>query len=285
MAIRTLLPGIVEVSVVNSDKLNAFGSAQIAQLAADVTEVCDDPANRVIIYRGAPSKFGISGFAGANLAELADLSDPEHPKPLPRQDARAHLEEGLTAISGIDSTRLRMNLSGQADDPGPVFIIGYFSGLLAGGMEFAEICDLRFMTPKAPFGLPEGNLAGLPGWGGVEAMRRMTSPVQLAEILLNLGHKMGGFVDAETALRWGLINGIVGTDEMQVEGIDQPVPAIEAHAIAKAQMVLKLDGCMLRAALKLIRMDPHKDCTPFVTDMMSKLMTREIWARNAAKYA
>ena len=96
---------------------------------------------------------------------------------------------------------------------------------------------------------------------------------------------MGGFVDAETALRWGLINGIVGTDEMQVEGIDQPVPAIEAHAIAKAQMVLKLDGCMLRAALKLIRMDPHKDCTPFVTDMMSKLMTREIWARNAAKYA
>lgn len=89
-------------------------------------------------------------------------------------------------------------------------IIAAINGFcLAGGMELALACDIRICTPEARFGLPEVRWAIMPGAGGTQRMPRAI-PQAWANYLILTGEQM----DAETALRAGLVSHIVPKDEL-----------------------------------------------------------------------
>jgi enoyl-CoA hydratase/carnithine racemase len=80
---------------------------------------------------------------------------------------------------------------------------------LAGGMELALACDLRICTPNPTFGLAETKWAPIPGAGGTQRLP-LTVPLGWAmEMILT-----GDPVDAETALRIGLVNRIVLNEQL-----------------------------------------------------------------------
>ena len=79
---------------------------------------------------------------------------------------------------------------------------------LAGGLELALICDIRIASPNAIFGTPEVKWNLLHGFGAYR-LPRIISLSHAMEMLLT-----GEFIDAETALRIGLISRIVPTDEL-----------------------------------------------------------------------
>src|ERR1700685_3028948 len=82
---------------------------------------------------------------------------------------------------------------------------------LAGGLELALICDIRIASPNAIFGTPEVKWNLLHGFGAYR-LPRIISLSHAMELLLT-----GEFIDAETALRIGLISRIVPADELMPE--------------------------------------------------------------------
>ncbi len=89
-------------------------------------------------------------------------------------------------------------------------IIAAINGFcLAGGMELALTCDIRICTPEARFGLPEVRWAIMPGAGGTQRMPRAI-PQAWANYLILTGEQ----IDAETALRIGLVSHIVPREEL-----------------------------------------------------------------------
>jgi len=89
-------------------------------------------------------------------------------------------------------------------------IIAAINGFcLAGGMELALTCDIRICTPEARFGLPEVRWAIMPGAGGTQRMPRAI-PQAWANYLILTGEQL----DAETAMRIGLVSHIVPREEL-----------------------------------------------------------------------
>jgi enoyl-CoA hydratase/carnithine racemase len=80
---------------------------------------------------------------------------------------------------------------------------------LAGGLELALTCDIRIAVPEARFGLPEVRWAIMPGAGGTQRLPRAI-PQAWANYMVLTGEQM----DAETALRVGLISHIVPREQL-----------------------------------------------------------------------
>ena len=79
---------------------------------------------------------------------------------------------------------------------------------LAGGLELALTCDIRIATPSAQFGSPEVKWALLHGLGAT----RLPSAVGSSDAMLML--LTGEFVDADEALRIGLVSRVVPAEDL-----------------------------------------------------------------------
>jgi enoyl-CoA hydratase len=74
---------------------------------------------------------------------------------------------------------------------------------LGGGCELALACDLRYASSAAKLGQPEINLGIIPGWGGTQRLARACGLGVAKDLILT-----GRVVDADEALRIGLVNGV-----------------------------------------------------------------------------
>jgi E-phenylitaconyl-CoA hydratase len=80
---------------------------------------------------------------------------------------------------------------------------------LGGGLELAMQCDLRVAATNAAFGLPEAKVASVPGVGGVQHLLRAIPAAHAMKMALT-----GDRIDAEQALKLGLISDLVASDEL-----------------------------------------------------------------------
>lgn len=80
---------------------------------------------------------------------------------------------------------------------------------LAGGLELALACDLRIAVEHAQFGLPEVTWAIIPGAGGTQRLPRAV-PLGVAMDMILTAER----IDAQAALRWGLISRLVKADQL-----------------------------------------------------------------------
>lgn len=101
-----------------------------------------------------------------------------------------------------------------SDMPKPTIaaIAGYAFG---GGLENVLMCDLRIAAENAKFGLPEINVGIFPGGGGTQRLPQNV-PIALAKEMIFFGKTL----DAQEALKAGLINKIVPLETLQNEAMD-----------------------------------------------------------------
>ena len=92
----------------------------------------------------------------------------------------------------------------------PKPIIAAVNGFaLGGGCELAMACHMRVASPNARFGQPEVKLGLIAGYGGTQRLTRLVGPAKAIELLIT-----ADMIDAEHALRVGLVNYVVEADQL-----------------------------------------------------------------------
>jgi enoyl-CoA hydratase len=106
---------------------------------------------------------------------------------------------------------------------------------LGGGCELACACDWIYASEKARFGQPEVNLGLIPGFGGTGRLVRRVGSAWAKELVLG-----GEPIDAETALRIGLVNRLFAPDALLGSALDaaEKIAGKGPLAIAAAKRVI-----------------------------------------------
>ena len=158
--------------------MNALDRPTLEELRDRLRALAHDDDARVVVLTGAGEKAFV---AGADIKYMSSLSV---------LDARAWGGLG-------HSCALLLETMGK---PTIAAINGF---ALGGGCELALACDLRYAATTAKLGQPEINLGIIPGWGGTQRLARVCGLGVAKELILT-----GRLVDAEEALRIGLVNGV-----------------------------------------------------------------------------
>ncbi len=209
--------------------LNALNLRMLDELATAFAQLDTDDAVRAVILTGTgPKAFA----AGADIAELNALPSAR------AAEAQALKGQALTRALGRMRAPVIAAVNGFA---------------LGGGCELAMACDIRIAAENARFGQPEVNLGLLPGYGGTQRAARLIGEGMAMYLCLT-----GEMIDAREALRIGLVQRVVGFDELPAEAariaglIASKAPlAVSAakRAVAAAGSLSLDDGLALEALL------------------------------------
>lgn len=176
--LRSLTPsGVLTLTFNRAGQLNAMNRALMTELIAALEQADGDEAVRVIVLTGAGRAF----MAGADLKEYAGQTQAEF-------DAFQTLGRRLYAA-----------IEGNAK-PVIAAINGHCFG---GGFEIALACDLLLAVAEAKCGLPEINLALIPGGGGTPRLAQRAGLGRALDVAMT-----GRTVLAEELLAWGVVNRI-----------------------------------------------------------------------------
>jgi enoyl-CoA hydratase/carnithine racemase len=119
----------------------------------------------------------------------------------------------------------------------PVPVIARIDGYALGaGLEVAVSCDLRVATTRAKFGMPEVNV-GIPSVVEAALIPRLIGFGHARELLM-----LGQTIDAERALRWGLVERVVTPDRL-----DREVETIVAALLAAGPQAVRQQKALMRA--------------------------------------
>lgn len=176
--------GVATLTINRPDKLNALNSQVHLEGVAALEGLRDDQEVRVVVITGAGEK---SFIAGADISEFAGKTPV----------TQRAVFQNKTLFNSIDSF------------PKPV--IAMINGFcLGGGCELSLACDIRIASENAKIGQPEINLGIIPGGGGTQRLTRLIGEGKSMEMILT-----GDMIDANTALKLGLVNHVFSAEELE----------------------------------------------------------------------
>jgi enoyl-CoA hydratase len=175
---------ILIITINRPDKLNALNKDVFTDLDNVADEINNSPSIKSAIITGA----GLKAFvAGADITEFSSLT---------KEQAKALAKRGQDIFLKIE----------QSSKP----IIAAVNGFaLGGGCELAMACHFRIASDTAKFGQPEVNLGLIPGYGGTQRLTQLIGKGRSIELLIS-----GDMIDANTALKYGLVNYVVPATEL-----------------------------------------------------------------------
>jgi len=89
-------------------------------------------------------------------------------------------------------------------------VIGAINGAaVTGGFEVALTCDFLIASERARFADTHARVGIMPGWGLTVLLAEAVGHRRARELSVS-----GNFLDARTALEWGLVNHVVPHDEL-----------------------------------------------------------------------
>jgi len=190
MAIDFTLDRHIAIITINrQDRMNAMDAEHYDALSAAWTRVRDDPEIRVAIITGAGEK---SFSVGADLKSFLNQQPP--------------LSELLLTQKGQ-----LLNRGLEVWKPVVAAVNGYCIG---GGMTLLLATDLRVCVEHATFSVSEVKGGVFPANGGTQRIAQQLPHAIAMELLL-----LGDTFDAQTALRWGLVNRVVKPDALMTEAL------------------------------------------------------------------
>jgi enoyl-CoA hydratase len=144
---------------------------------------------KVVILTGAGRAF----TAGLDLKELG--ADPQ----------------GMAAANAVTAGENPVLAIRQCPKP----VIGAINGVaITGGFELALACDVLIASSNARFADTHARVGILPGWGLSQRLPRIIGLYRAKELSLT-----GNFLDAQTALAWGLVNRVVEPENLMASAL------------------------------------------------------------------
>lgn len=168
------------------NELNALNLELMGELRDSLKALDSNDEVRVIIITGNERAFA----AGADIKQMAD--------------------KNVIDVLKIDQFSTWDQIK-RTKKP----IIAAVSGFaLGGGCELAMTCDMIVASETAQFGQPEIKIGIMPGAGGTQRLPRAVGKALAMEMVLT-----GNFINAERALKAGLINKIVPVEVYLEEAV------------------------------------------------------------------
>jgi len=221
--------GAVGLITINRPKvLNALSVQTIDELREALLSLKHDAEVKALVVTGSGEKAFV---AGADISELAKLSAAE---------AKDYSLRGQHVL----------NLIEHLEKPVVAAVNGF---ALGGGCELAMACTLRLAADTARFGQPEITLGTIPGFAGSQRLPRLVGRGRALELLLT-----GRMIDAEEALRIGLVNRVVPAGDLMreslamAERLASSAPLAARYVIEAVTRGLEMplaDGSLLEASL------------------------------------
>ncbi len=199
---------IATITINREDRYNALNMEIKKKLLELLKRADEDASIRVVILTGIGEKAFISGadvtdFVGRNSETILEVVEPSWE---------------IAHYMSLMKKPIICAVNGYA---------------LGGGCELALACDIRYASVNAKLGLPEINLGIIPGNGGTVRLSRLVGLGIAKELILT-----GGLIDAEEALRIGLVNKIFGSvDELRTGALElaRKLSQLSGVAIALAK--------------------------------------------------
>jgi enoyl-CoA hydratase/carnithine racemase len=191
--------GVVRLTISNPAKRNALDhpildaiTATLTELAAvDMTGGESEPQARCVIITGAHGMFS----AGYDIGEIPDEEFEERAERLV-----AHpFTEAIDALEAFPYPTLAV-LPGHT---------------IGGGLELALACDLRLAQADIKLGMPPAKLGLVYSHTGLRRFIDAIGAPRTRELFL-----LGRYIDAPTALAWGLVNRLAPSVELEATALE-----------------------------------------------------------------
>ena len=175
---------------------NALSLDMLVRFADAWDAVDADDTVRSVILTGAPGAYCVGGDLDAGWMAGNRSADPSE------NERRAMEDMSLIGRGLLLSTWLRTP------------IIAVVNGdCMGGGCEMLQQTDIRVAEEQARFGVPEARRGLIAGAGSTMRLKRQIPYAVAMEMLLT-----GRILDAEEALRWGLVTHVVPKGEGRAKG-------------------------------------------------------------------
>jgi enoyl-CoA hydratase/carnithine racemase len=169
---------------------NAWSEAMLAQTLAALDRAAADAAIRVVVVTGNGPAF----HAGGDRKAMQQRSGMFAGDPA---ELRERYRTGIQAIP---------RRIAEFDKP---LIAAIHGPAIGAGLDFACMCDLRLAAKGATMGSTFVTIGLVPGDGGAFFLARVVGFPRALELMLT-----GRMVDADEALRLGLVHDVVAPDEL-----------------------------------------------------------------------
>ena len=176
--------GVALVTLNRPEAMNALSKQMRAEIAQTFQALNADDSVRAVVLTGAGKAF----TAGLDLKELGS-------------DASAMGAANATSAESNPVVAIE-----RCAKP----VVGAINGAaITGGFEVALACDILIGSTNAKFADTHARVGIMPGWGLSQKLSRMIGISRAKEASLT-----GNFIDAQTALAWGLLNRVVAPEAL-----------------------------------------------------------------------
>jgi enoyl-CoA hydratase len=197
--------GILVIRLNRPEKHNSLNQDLLHGLERAMVEAKTNTLIRSVLLIGN----GPSFCAGADIQRLAECD----------------------ALLGHEFAKAGQALMNQIASLSKPCLAALHGHVLGGGCELAMSAHLRFAHEKTLMGQPEIKLGVIPGYGGTQRLSRLIGPSRALDLCLS-----GRFIDAHTALNWGLINRVIN-DNVETEAISFLKQLNQMPAVASASII------------------------------------------------
>jgi enoyl-CoA hydratase/carnithine racemase len=215
--------------------MNALNTTVQAEIREAAREASARKDVRAVVVHGGPKVFA----AGADVKEMAEWEYTE------AIDRSGDLTDCFTAVARIPK-------------PTIAAITGY---ALGGGCELALCCDLRICGDNARLGQPEILLGIIPGAGGTQRLSRLVGPSIAKDLIFT-----GRFVDADEALRIGLVNQVVAPDDVYSTALELALRLAQGPAYALRAAKEAIDRGLDADLATGLEIERHQFASLFATE-------------------
>ncbi|WP_347252142.1 enoyl-CoA hydratase-related protein, partial [Legionella sp.] len=181
--------GILTLTLNRPEKLNALSTEALHALSEIFDSAKENTKVKALLLTGTGKAF----CAGADITRLAECN---------AQSGYAFALDGQAIFRKLETM----------GKPSLAAINGFAFG---GGCELAIAATMRIAATTAQFGQPEVKLGVIPGYGGTQRLARLIGKGRAMDLCLT-----GRFINAETALQWGLVSEVVANDDLLIRGKD-----------------------------------------------------------------
>ena len=234
---------VLEITI-DRPKVNAIDLELSKNLYTALCTLRDDPELRVGLVTAAGTRIFSAGWDLKALAAAEDAAAAN--------DLAVNMPGGFAGITEF----------WDLDKP----VIGAINGLaIGGGFEIALACDVLIMADHAEFSLPEMQRGFIPDGGAVQRLPRRI-PYNVAIEFMLSGRRM----NAEEALKWGLVSRAVPSDDLMSIARDYAAEIAEGAPLAMQALLAvapALDRLSEREAFEKLK--PGRSGIPIYEQMLT----------------